>query len=65
MILRVVRKSPISAPSPQHHLPDDLAELKRIIAAMALDARTAQPEIARLKFQLARAAQAVAGRRPG
>ncbi|MGA7867867.1 MAG: hypothetical protein WCA23_28500 [Stellaceae bacterium] len=27
-----------------------MAELKRIIAAMALDARTAQAEIARLKF---------------
>jgi hypothetical protein len=36
------------------NLPDDLAELKRIIAATALDATTAQAEIARLKFQLAR-----------
>jgi hypothetical protein len=32
---------------------------------MALDARTAQAEIARLKFQLALAAQPVARRRPG
>jgi transposase len=36
------------------NLPDDLAALKRIIAAMAQDALTAQAEIARLKFQLAR-----------
>src|SRR6185437_2237100 len=36
------------------NLPDDLTALKRIIAAMALDAATAQAEIARLKFQLAR-----------
>jgi aspartate oxidase len=35
-------------------LPDDPAALKRIIAAMAQDALTAQAEIARLKFQLAR-----------
>ena len=35
-------------------LPDDLTALKRIIAAMAQDALTAQAEIARLKFQLAR-----------
>jgi hypothetical protein len=39
------------APDP---LPDDPAALKRIIAAMAQDALTAQAEIARLKFQLAR-----------
>jgi hypothetical protein len=31
-------------------LPDDLAALKRIIAAMAQDAVNAQAEIARLKF---------------
>ena len=36
------------------NLPDDTAALKRIIAAMAQDALTAQAEIARLKFQLAR-----------
>jgi hypothetical protein len=36
------------------NLPDDPAALKRIIAAMAQDALTAQAEIARLKFQLAR-----------
>jgi Transposase C of IS166 homeodomain len=35
-------------------LPDDPAALRRIIAAMAQDALTAQAEIARLKFQLAR-----------
>jgi transposase len=36
------------------NLPDDAAALKRIIAAMTQDALTAQAEIARLKFQLAR-----------
>ena len=36
------------------NLPDDLAALKRIIATMAQDALTAQAEISRLKFQLAR-----------
>jgi transposase len=36
------------------NLPDDLTVLKRIIAAMAQDALTAQAEIARLQFQLAR-----------
>ena len=36
------------------NLPDDLAALKRIITTMAQDALTAQAEIARLKFQLAR-----------
>ena len=36
------------------NLPDDPPALKRIIAAMAQDALTAQAEIARLKFQLAR-----------
>jgi hypothetical protein len=36
------------------NLPDDPAALKRIIAAMAQDALTAQAEIVRLKFQLAR-----------
>jgi hypothetical protein len=35
-------------------LPDDPTALKRIIAAMAQDALTAQAEIARLRFQLAR-----------
>ena len=44
------------------NLPDDLAALKRIIAAMALDAATAQAEIARLKFQLARYRRAEFGR---
>jgi transposase len=39
---------------PARRWPDNLAELKRIIAATALDATTAQAEIARLKFQLAR-----------
>ena len=36
------------------NLPDDLTALKRIIATMTQDALTAQAEIARLKFQLAR-----------
>jgi len=40
-------------PTPED-LPDDIAALKRIIAAMARDAATAQVEIAKLKFQLAR-----------
>ncbi len=44
------------------NLPDDLTALKRIIAAMALDAATAQAEIARLKFQLARYRRAEFGR---
>jgi transposase len=35
-------------------LPDDIAALKQIIADMARDARVAQTEIAKLKFQLAR-----------
>ena len=43
-------------------LPDDPAALKRIIAAMAQDALTAQAEIARLKFQLARYRRAEFGR---
>ena len=43
-------------------LPDDLAALKRIIAAMAQDAANAQAEIARLKFQLARYRRAEFGR---
>jgi transposase len=47
------------APDP---LPDDPAALKRIIAAMAQDALTAQAEIARLKFQLARYRRAEFGR---
>jgi transposase len=44
------------------NLPDDPAALKRIIAAMAQDALTAQAEIARLKFQLARYRRAAFGR---
>jgi transposase len=43
-------------------LPDDPAALKRIIADMARDAVTAQTEIARLKFQLARYRRAEFGR---
>ena len=44
------------------NLPDDFAALKRIIAAIAQDALTAQAEIARLKFQLARYRRAEFGR---
>jgi hypothetical protein len=44
------------------NLPDDPAALKRIIAAMAQDGLTAQAEIARLKFQLARYRRAEFGR---
>ncbi len=44
------------------NLPDDPAALKRIIAAMAQDALTAQAEIARLKFQLVRYRRAEFGR---
>jgi len=44
------------------NLPEDPAALKRIIAAMAQDALTAQAEIARLKFQLARYRRAEFGR---
>ena len=40
-------------PTPED-LPDDIAALKQIITAMARDAATAQAEIAKLKFQLAR-----------
>jgi hypothetical protein len=40
----------------------DPAALKRIIAAMAQDGLTAQAEIARLKFQLARYRRAEFGR---
>ena len=43
-------------------LPDDPAALKRIIAAMAQDALTAEALIARLKFQLARYRRAEFGR---
>jgi transposase len=43
-------------------LPDEPQALKRIIAAMAQDAVTAQAEIARLKFQLARYQRAEFGR---
>ena len=45
---------PIAPDNLPDNLPDDAAALKRIIAAMAQDALTAQAEIARLKFQLAR-----------
>ena len=44
------------------NLPDDPAALKRIIATMAQDGLTAQAEIARLKFQLARYRRAEFGR---
>ena len=44
------------------NLPDDLTALKRIVAAMAQDALSAQAEIARLKFQLARYRRAEFGR---
>ena len=44
------------------NLPDDLAALKQIITTMALDALSAQAEIARLKFQLARYRRAEFGR---
>jgi transposase len=43
-------------------LPDDLDALKRIIATMAQDAVTAQAEIAKLRFQLARYRRAEFGR---
>ena len=43
-------------------LPDDPVALKRIIAGMAQDALTAEAEIARLKFQLARYRRAEFGR---
>jgi transposase len=43
-------------------LPDDIAALKRIITDMARDAVSAQVEIARLKFQLARYRRAEFGR---
>jgi transposase len=49
-------------PTTADNLPDDLAVLKRIIAAMAQDALVAQAEIARLKFQLARYRRAEFGR---
>ena len=48
-------------PTPED-LPDDIAALKRIIAAMVHDAATAQAEIAKLKFQLARYRRAEFGR---
>ena len=44
------------------NLPDDPAALKRIIAGMAQDALTAEAEIARLKFPLARYRRAEFGR---
>ena len=43
-------------------LPDEPEALKRIIAAMAQDAITAQAEIAKLRFQLARYRRAEFGR---
>ena len=43
-------------------LPDDTPALKRIIAAMAQDAVTAQAEIAKLRFQWARYRRAEFGR---
>jgi transposase len=43
-------------------LPDDIAALKRIIAEIARDAVSAQAEIAKLKFQLARFRRAEFGR---
>ena len=43
-------------------LPDDLDALKRIIATMAQDAVTAQAQIAKLRFQLARYRRAEFGR---
>jgi transposase len=52
----------VGVPITPDNLPDDLAALKRIIAAMAQDALTAQAEIARLKFQLARYRRAEFGR---
>ena len=54
--------STAGVPITPDHLPDDPAALKRIIAAMAQDALTAQAEIARLKFQLARYRRAEFGR---
>jgi hypothetical protein len=44
------------------NLPDNAAALKRIIAATAWDALTAQAEITRWKFQLARYRRAECGR---
>src|SRR5207248_3783288 len=46
--------STAGVPIAPDNLPDDPAALKSIIAAMAQDGLTAQAEIARLKFQLAR-----------
>src|SRR5260370_22295590 len=43
-------------------LPDDVTAVKRIMAAMAVDAATAQAEVARLKFKLARYRRAEFGR---
>jgi len=43
-------------------LPDDIAALKRIIAAIAQDALNAQVEITKLKFQLARYRRSEFGR---
>jgi len=49
-------------PIPLDQLPDDAEALKRIIATMAQDAVTAQAEIAKLRFQLARYRRAEFGR---
>jgi len=54
--------STAGVPLTPDNLPDDPAALKCIIAAMAQDALTAQAEIARLKFQLARYRRAEFGR---
>jgi transposase len=52
----------VDVPIAPDNLPDDPAALKRIIAGMAQDALTAEAEIARLKFQLARYRRAEFGR---
>lgn len=52
----------MGVPIAPDNLPDDPAALKRIIAAMTRDGLTAQAEIARLKFQLARYRRAEFGR---
>ena len=49
-------------PTVPDNLPDDPTALKNIIAVMAQDGLTAQAEIARLKFQLARYRRAEFGR---
>jgi transposase len=49
-------------PTAPDNLPDDPVALKRVIAVMAQDALTAEAEIARLQFQLARYRRAEFGR---